>query len=357
MTGNASSSGGRTLARVGEWGLLEKLVPRLPGAGDRRFLVGPGDDAAVFRARPGTNAWVVTTDMLVEGVHFDLRWTSPEDLGWKSLAVNLSDLAAMGGVRPAVAVIAAGLPASTAVSFVERFYRGLGKLARRCGLAVAGGDTVRSDMVVISPAVLGELPRGRRVLRRSGARAGDVLMATGTLGDAAAGLKILQSRGRGILPALSAAGKTAHGQDARAAAAERFLARRLLRPEPRLDLAGKISQVPGVTAMMDSSDGLWRSARILARASGVGIRIESDLLPISPSLRSWAGKKASGFALFGGEDYELILTAGPRAARALEERGWARAVGQVTAGREVKVVPDIPGRSAAYGFEHFDQGD
>ena len=350
------AGGGPTLARVGEWRLLEKLVPRLPGAKDPRFLVGPGDDAAVFRARPGTAAWVVTTDMLVEGVHFDLRWTSPEDLGWKSLAVNLSDLAAMGGARPALAVIAAGLPASTPVAFVERFYRGLGLLARRYGLAVAGGDTVRSDKMVISPAVLGEWPRGRRILRRSGARAGDVLMATGTLGDAAAGLKILQSRGTGILPALSAAGKTVHGQDARATEAERFLARRLLRPLPRLDLAAKIAAVPGVTAMMDSSDGLRRSARILSRASGAGIRIESDLLPLSPSLRVWAGKKASGFALFGGEDYELVLTARPRAARALEERGWARPIGHVTAGREVKVVPDIPGRSAAYGFEHFDQG-
>jgi thiamine-monophosphate kinase len=303
--------------------------------------VGPGDDAAVFRGRPGTAAWAVTTDMLVEGVHFDLAWTSGEDLGWKALAVNLSDLAAMGPVRPALGVIALGLPSRLPVSFVDGFYRGFDRLARVSGFVLAGGDTVRADKLTVSLAALGEVPRGRRVLTRDGARPGDVLMATGSLGDAAAGLEILQKRPKGSR-----------------ASSERFLIRRLLRPVPRLDLAGRLAAVPGVTAMMDSSDGLWRSAVILARASGVGLRIEAERLPVSPALRAWCGENgrdAVDFSLAGGEDYELVLTARPSAARRIEAMKLARPVGRAHPGRGVRAMMNGRPRSVSHEFEHFSQ--
>ena len=366
-------------------------MPRLPDAGDRRFLVGPGDDAAVFIARPGMAAWAITTDMLVEGVHFDLRWTSAEDLGWKALAVNLSDLAAMGDVRPALGVVAAGLPPSLPVGFVDGFYRGLGKLARRYGFSLAGGDTVRSDRLVVSLAVLGELPKGRRPLTRAGARPGDELMVTGTLGDAAAGLEILKAfqvnRGsesrvgrdfkKASLPFVR--GGLGRGRDSASSEkalppphplltkeggmnfgtvsnSERFLVHRLLRPEPRVELAAKIACVPGVTAMIDSSDGLWRSSLILAGASHVGVRIETERLPLSPALVRWAsrGKRdARELALAGGEDYELVLTARPAAARRLASRGWAKALGRVVAGGGVRAVTEGRTRSVPHEFEHF----
>lgn len=327
----------KTLSSIGEWGLLSRLLPRLPGAGDKRFLVGPGDDAAVFRAGPGTAAWVFTTDMLVEGVHFDLRWTSAEDLGWKALAVNLSDLAAMGGVRPAFGVVSMGLPPSLPARFVDDLYRGLSALCRRTGFSLAGGDTVRAAQVTLSIAALGELPKGRRPLTRDGAKPGDILMTTGTLGDAAAGLMILQRKGRART------------------AAEKFLTRRLLRPMPRLDLSAPIAAVPGVTAMMDASDGLWRSAWWIARASGAGARVEMDRLPLSPALKAWAKdrRQAEEKALSGGEDYELVLTARPAAARRLEARGWARPVGRIEADHGVRVYSHGQPRSVPHGFEHF----
>ncbi len=319
--------------------MLDRLLPRLPGLRDKRFLVGPGDDAAVFRGRPGTKAWAVTTDILVEGVHFDLRWTSGADLGWKALAVNLSDLAAMGSVRPALGVIALGLPPGTTVSFVDDFYKGLGDLARRHGFALAGGDTVRADKLTVSWAVLGEASGGR-LLRRDGARPGDVLMATGTLGGAAAGLEILSGRRKVRTPG------------------EKKLIGRLLRPEPRLDLAAKIAAVPGVTAMTDSSDGLWRSAFLLARASGAGMRIEAERLPVSPALTAWARaarRDPADFALAGGEDYELVLTARPSAARHLEREGFARPVGRVEKGRGVSVHSYGRPRRVPHEFEHFER--
>lgn len=333
----------RSLKDVGEWGMLKRLLPRLPGLDKKRCLVGPGDDAAVFRARPGTAAWVFTTDMLVEGVHFDLRWTTPEDLGFKALAVNLSDLAAMGRVRPSVGVVSAGLPPSLPADFAERFYRGMAPLARRHEFVPVGGDTVRSDRVVVSVAVLGELPRGARPLTRSGARPGDVLMVTGTLGDAAAGLDILRKRGKGRVPLLTSD--------------ENFLVRRLLRPEPRIDLAGKIAGLSGVTAMMDCSDGARRSAQLIADASGVGVTLEADLLPVSSELFRWAGSgkdRARELALVGGEDYELVLAARPPAARLLSGRGWARPIGRVVRGRGVNVMNlDPVKRRRFHEHEHF----
>ena len=196
---------------------------------------------------------------------------------------------------------------------------------------------MRSPVLTISIAALGELPKGRRPLTRGGAKPGDLLMVTGTLGDAAAGLDLLMKRkGRG--------------------SGDAPLKRRLLRPVPRLDVSARIAAVPGVTAMMDSSDGLWRSAWWIAKASKAGVRIETELLPLSPALRAWArraGEDPADKALSGGEDYELVLTARPAAARRLEARGWARLVGRIEADHGVRVFSNGQPRSVPHGFEHF----
>ena len=319
------------MGSLGEWGLLARLLPRLSRPSPVVAL-GPGDDAALIRA--GSELWAVTTDMLVENVHFRRSWTSGEDLGHKTLAVNLSDLAAMGDVEPTVGVLSAGLPAGTPLSFVEGFYRGFDRLARRHGFRLVGGDTVRAPALVFSLTALGRV-RGP-VFRRRGARVGDAVLVTGRLGDAAAGLRLLESRRRPCT------------------ADERFLVRRLQRPQPRLAWARALARAGGVTAGMDISDGLWRSARLLAEASRVGLRIDADRLPLSPALRRWSPRGAIDTALTGEEDYELLLTADGRAVDRLRKVAPVHVIGRVESARfGARVYQNGVPREVPSAYEHF----
>lgn len=326
---------GPSLGAWGEWKWLSSLLPGLTRGLSRRVVLGPGDDAALVRA--GSEIWAVTTDMLVEGVHFDRRWTSGEDLGHKALAVNLSDLAAMGDVEPAFGVLSLGAPPDTPVSFLKAFYRGFDRLARRTRFDVVGGDTVRSKALVVSVTAVGRVRPGNRVFRRDAARPGDLLCVTGTLGDAAAGLAFLQG------------GKTPGTAD------EKFLAARLRRPDPRLEWARRLARA-GVKAGMDCSDGLWRSVRLMADASGVGAVVREDRVPLSPSLRRWGGRRALPWALAGGEEYELVFTAPPAVARRVVALKFCTVVGEILpARRGVHILShDHKQREAPSGFEHFD---
>jgi len=328
----------RTVAGLGQWRLLGRFLPALQNRLSRRVAVGPGDDAAVVKAAGG-GFWVVTTDMMVENTHFRARWTSGEDLGHKVLAVNLSDLAAMGDVRPAFGVVALGIPPRTPVSFVDGFQRGLSRLARLHGFDIVGGDTVGAEKITASVAAVGWARRRSDCVLRSGARRGDVVMVTGTLGDAAAGLAIID----GKRPRFSAPDK-------------RFLLKRFLRPVPKLALAKALRRAGPPSALMDSSDGLYRSAVLIAQASGVGIRLDAARLPVSGPLGSWArarGLSPAEVALTGGEDYELVLTAAPAAARRIEAQGLARAVGTVAAGRGVQIFAGGKKRGVPREHEHW----
>lgn len=340
---------------LGEWGLLERLLPRLQMPRRGPVRVGPGDDAAVLRL--GGGLWAFTADMLVEGVHFDRAWTSGRDLGHKALAVNLSDLAAMGDVEPLFGLVSLGITPQIPVNYVDNLYGGMGKLARSLGFFLVGGDTVRAPVLTVSLAVAGRVRRPKGLFLRSGARPGDALLATGTLGDAAAGLRILkawEARGGKREGKAKRFLKTSHLPPG---TAERFLVRRLLRPMPRLEWARRLAARGGVTSLMDSSDGLWRSAAILCRASGVGACLETEKLPLSQALRRWAQAghgNPRDLALTGGEDYELIFTARPATARSLEAMGWARVVGRITHRREgVRVLEQGRERHVPRGFEHF----
>lgn len=319
------------MAALGEWGLLNRILPRLSEKRSKRVVLGPGDDAALVRVEKSVQ--VLTTDMLVEGVHFRREWGSGRDLGHKTLAVNLSDLAAMGDVEPTVGVLSAGIPAETPVAYLENFFKGLKSLAQEHRFELVGGDTVRASCLTFSLTALGRV-RGP-VFKRSGSRVGDALLVTGTLGDAAAGLALEKKR-------------TPLGPGTA------FLLKRFHRPEPRLAWARRLAVTGGVTACLDSSDGFWRSVSILGEASGVGAEVWVDQLPISPSLRKWAGRRALDLALVGGEDYELVFTARPDCVGRLSALGFVRVVG--------KIVPPQRGLSAIrYGrpqevppvFEHF----
>ena len=307
----------------GEFELIASLARRLDPATDG---LGIGDDAAAWSATPGALV-VATTDMLVEGVHFRLDWTSPRDLGWKALAVNLSDLAAMGAT-PGRALISVALPPGQ-TRLVEEMYEGLGELARLTGTRVVGGDTVRtSGPLVVNVALVGEAERGR-LLRRDGARPGDLLVLTGAVGASAAGLALLLEGDRDRLYSPEAAQLLAAHH----------------RPTPRL-AAGRALASAGSRCAIDVSDGVASEAWHLARASGVSIRLDVDRLPLDPAAIVLFGEaKARQFAVSGGEDYQLLFTvpeallSGVKAACGGEDRSTV--VGRVTgiqSGGEVQLM-------------------
>jgi thiamine-monophosphate kinase len=332
----------RRLSALGEFGFLKKLVPGLywPASLASRLHVAPGDDAGAFKVAPG-HVLVATTDAMIEGRHFERAWFPWSDLGYKALAVNLSDLAAMGAVRPVAALITAGFPGDTLVKSVDHFYRGLEACAKQWNIGLLGGDTVgsRADWMV-SITVLGEA-RPQQLIRRSGAHPGDYVITSGPLGLAAAGLEVLQTKRRHL-------SWTAP------------LVRAFSRPTPRLALGQTLGVRRWATSLMDCSDGLEASARILSDASSVGIELDLRRLPVSKALSRWAEtrkKTAWSYALRGGEDYELIFTvSAAQWAKIHRSAPGATVVGRVLpAGQGLWALTPEGERLAlkGYGFAHF----
>jgi thiamine-monophosphate kinase len=293
------------LSRLGEFGLIEKIQHALPvGRGVR---IGIGDDAAWVDNPAGSS--LVTTDLLIAGVHFDLSWISMFDLGYKSLAVNLSDIAAMGGVA-AYTVLSLGIPGNFDTNAIDEFYRGVTALAREHRVAIVGGDTNIAESLIVSVCVIGHAIHPP--VRRSGARPGDDIYVTGTLGDSALGLKLLRQKRR-----LSARGNKAE------------LLKRHRRPMPRLAVGALLAKHRLAAAMIDISDGLVQDLEHICGASGIGAVIREDCLPLSQAYRALAGNDGTRHALTGGEDYELLFCA-KRQNRARVEKLGARAGVSIT---------------------------
>ena len=283
-----------TIGSLGENESLKRTIARL-SASDFA-IIGPGDDAAVISAPDAR--FVVTTDTLVENHDFKLNWSSGYDLGWKAVASNLADVAAMGAV-PTALVVAVTAPAETLVTWLESFADGLREaceqLAPGCG--VVGGDLAASDQVMVSVAAHGSL-EGREPVLRSGAKAGDIIAVAGTLGKAAAGLALLQSENS---DAISAYDNLVNIQ---------------LRPSPPI-ASGAAAAIAGATSMLDISDGLAKDASRIARASAVSIEINPLMLQgfeavIEEAARA-IGASESDWVLFGGEDHALLATFPPNA--------------------------------------------
>jgi thiamine-monophosphate kinase len=276
---------------------------------DPNVVVGMGDDAAVLA--PPAGCPVLTTDLLVEHVHFERDSISARDLGKKAIVVNVSDIAAMGG-SPRCALASIALPADIEAPWVVELYGGMREACLEHALSLVGGDTNRGDVLVLSVTVVGEVAPGRAV-HRSGARAGDAIVVTGELGAAAGGL------------ALSRAGATTTAEVLSSPWGRR-LADALARPVARVGEGQTLARC-GATAMMDLSDGLAKDLSRLCVASGVGARLDLAAIPVSTALRDAApslGVDPLELALGGGEDYELLATLGPdgveRATEELRER-------------------------------------
>jgi thiamine-monophosphate kinase len=345
VSAERSSGDKRSPERDGEDALvraIRELVTRAgPGTGVR---VGIGDDCAVLETTPGVML-LAKTDLLAEDVHFRRRWAEPADIGWKAIAVNLSDVASMGG-RPRWALIALACPEEAGRDEILAFHEGALALARRHDVAIVGGDTSSSASGwFVNVTVLGEATEPRL---RSTARPGDVLAVTGSLGRSAAGLAVLE---RGTAPGGVSATHLAGVTGAH------------LRPEPRVAEGLWLGGAGGVTSMMDVSDGIGIDLPRLLGESRVGARVDVDRLPIDESTRAVAaalGADAAAWATGGGEDYELLLTCAPaafeRLERGLAERGGARLtrIGEIVAGPpEARWLARGREVAVARGFEHF----
>ena len=278
------------LSALGEFGFIDRLacgVRMAPGV-----RLGIGDDCAVTDA-PATGSTLTTTDLLVEGVHFDLRYTDPASLGYKSLAVNLSDIAAMGGI-PRHVLLGLAVPAATPVEFLDAFVAAFLDLANQHHVVLIGGDTCASRSgLLVSVTAIGE-QEPARILTRGGARPGDLVVVSGTIGDSAMGLQLLQ------------AGNSGSADDD-----SRHCIERHLRPTPRLALGQLLANRGLARAMIDVSDGLQADLGHILHASSVGASLDLARIPLSPSFRKLAGTIGDSFwelAIAGGEDYELLFT-------------------------------------------------
>lgn len=317
--------------------LIGKLRAIVERAAPDALLVGIGDDAAVWQPSRSHRS-VITTDALIEGVHFTRDAMSAHEAGHRSLASNLSDVAAMGA-KPVLATIAFGIPPGLDEQWVLNCYRGIAALAERARCAIAGGDIVRAPAVTIAITVVGEV-RPSNLKLRSGMLPGDTIAVTGPLGASRAGLAVAVEQ-----PQLA--------DDPSAADALRAFRT----PEPRLAEGRWLAASRNVRAMMDTSDGLSTDLARMARASGIGATIETvPAAPAAQALAARAGATAESWALDGGEDFELLIAVAPRAFTHLSARFAAHfgrplvRVGTATAAPGLRFTDGRPVASA--GWDH-----
>ena len=312
--------------------IIERISRVFGSSRRKKVRLGLGDDAALWRARTGYEV-VLTCDWFLEGSHF-LRNKHPADaVGWKCLARAVSDIAAMGG-EPRCFLLSMALPPNLTEKWLEEFLRGLRRASAALPCELAGGDTTRQERALIQVTVVGEVPRGRALLR-SGARVGDSIFVSGRLGQADAGLEELKRR-NGL-----------------ARATDESL-RKHLYPEPRLALGQWLAKRRLATAAMDLSDGLSSDLPRLCAASGVGARVDVDSLPLSSHERS---ARAVELALHGGDDYELLFTVSrrklgrvPRSYRGLR----LTRIGEITRGKTILAVKDgVPRKLETRGWDPF----
>ncbi|WP_157899184.1 thiamine-phosphate kinase [Luteitalea pratensis] len=363
-----------TCAQVGEHALIRWIASAVGSASSADVLLGIGDDAAVVVPRRN-HVDVLTTDVQVDGVHFTRAFCGAADVGHRALHVNLSDVAAMGA-QPRVALLSLGLPADLEARWVADLVTGLVTAARAARVQLVGGNISRAPMLFVDVTVSGAA-KPRHLLRRSGARPGDELYVSGTVGAAAAGLAWLQSAiGRAGSPSrpspqgaetdAAEPGDGRFGERALPSAIEAALTR-YRRPEARVSLGLQVGRNKAASACIDTSDGLADALRQLAGASGVGVRVDAAAVPVDPAVTELAlrtNEDRDALAWSGGEDYELLFAVPRRARRRFLHASGRKGLPPVTrigmCTREADcLIVQADGRESPLpgGFEHFSSVD
>ncbi len=332
------------VSELGEFGLIDLLSKMVDASRDnqasswQQLLIGIGDDAAAWHGDASTQ--LTTVDFLIQDVHFSLDITPWNELGWKALATNLSDIAAMGGT-PGYALVALALPGHTDVEDVTALYQGMTELAQQAGVVIIGGDMSSAPVVIITITVFGSTGSSdRHILTRSAAKPGEQVAVTGELGAAAAGLEMLSKQLK---------------FDSEATAC---LKGSFLRPNPRI-AEGALLAEQGIKTAIDISDGLVSDLNHICKASRVGARIEIDHIPVQPAVRDNFGDKALELALSGGEDYGLLFTGSTEAIAAVNKAASCpiTIIGEIIADKNSKVtLVDSKGDAIDInkaGWEHF----
>ena len=311
----------------GEFALIGAIAGKLGQAWDKNIVKGIGDDAAVFK-HDNKYYMLWTVDMMVEGDHFSRKWSTPRQIGMKSMESNVSDIAAMGGF-PKYALVSISLPEDVTIEFVKEMYGGMHAVAEKYDFSIVGGNTTRGKSIVIDVTVIGFVEKDRLRLR-SGARVGDLVCVTGDLGKSRAGLELLL------------AGKAGY-------------TRGHLEPKCRLPEARVISK--HANAMIDVSDGLASEVTHLCEMSGTGALILKHSIPLSRQTKTAAkivGKDPYDYALNGGEDYELLFTVGREKLREIRLRTPVTVVGIVTARKHgIKISDGKTLSNLKGGYDHF----
>lgn len=329
-----------TVADIGE----QELLAKLHSFCSPDFI---GDDAAVV-PYTSNHSLVVTTDVLVDGVHFSdgmakpkVHTTSPEDVGWRAVVANLSDLAAMGAM-PLGITVGLSLPGTVSVSWVERLYQGLTSCLHQYQTSFWGGDVTRSSVVTIAITAIGQV-QPQRVIRRQNAKVGDAILVTGEHGASRAGLELLLHPEQGKKLDLISRQKLIKAHQ---------------HPKPRFDVLPCLWDILSKFRVggMDSSDGLADAILQICQSSGVGANINADWLPIPPELLQWVSlEKAKQWTLYGGEDFELVLMLPQPSAEKLQQYlgNQARIIGEITEKTEVRVLGDSSNLDLSQGFQHW----
>jgi len=332
------------VSQLGQFGMIDTVAEMIEKARDNRaeswknLIDGIGDDCAVWKGDCSNQ--LAKVDCQIQGVHFNLDFLAWEDLGWKALAVNLSDIASMGG-KPSYALVSLGLPLDTEVEDVVSLYRGMLDLAVKTGTALVGGNMSSSPVVFVDVNVIGKAgnPEGK-YLKRSTARPGDLIAVTGWLGTAAAGLEMLSRKIKLAEPVNSC------------------LKQAFSRPEPRLP-EGRLLIENGVMSCIDISDGLIADLGHICQSSHVGAVIEVERLPVREEVLSAFGQNAVQMALSGGEDYQLLFTASPQVMSCVQQKSAypVTIIGKVIADNAGQVIlmdrdgkMTYPGQG---GWDHF----
>jgi thiamine-monophosphate kinase len=323
------------VSELGEFGLIDLLAKMAGGGQDERLLIGIGDDAAAWQGDGSIQ--LATVDSFIQDVHFPSGLASWNELGWKAMAVNLSDIAAMGGL-PRYALVSLALPDNTEVDDVTALYEGMLDLAQQWKVGLIGGDISRAPLIVITLTILGTA-KNRHILTRATAKPGELVAVTGSLGGAAAGLEML-TKGLKF--------------DSQATACFR---QAFFHPYPRI-AEGQLLVEQGVKTAIDLSDGLLSDLNQICKASQVSARVEVERVPIEPTVKVHFGNKALEMALSGGEDYELLFTGRAEVIDRVKRKAACpiTVIGEIAAGREGVIPVDKQGNPidvGKRGWEHF----